>query len=88
MKNRTTVYLDEYLMKEVKWYALEKGVSASKLISDALEFFVYNQQMANDRPQDIKYIHWGYPKGGYKFEHNHGFLLGEEANNEGFYRIL
>lgn len=55
MKNRTTIYLDENLKKDLQIFAIEHKVSITKLISDVTDYFVH----------DIVQYAGDYPKGGY-----------------------
>lgn len=58
MKNRTTIYIDNDLKKELQQFAIMHDVTLSKLISDVTDYFVHEiVQYAGD-----------YPEGGYEDE--------------------
>lgn len=59
MKNRTTIYMDKNLIKEAKQFAIEKEVTFSKLVEDA----VSNCIDCDKHDVDIT---GHYPMGGFK----------------------
>ena len=56
MKKRTTIFINEDTMKDIKKFALEHDVPVSKLIEDVMDYFVH----------DIVQYSGDYPKGGYE----------------------
>lgn len=59
MKNRTTIYIEEDLKKDLQKFSIDHDVSFSTLITDVMEGFM----MANYHCEDLPYH---YPDGGYK----------------------
>ena len=64
MKNRTTIYMEKDLIKEAKQFAIEREVSFSKLVEDA----VANCIECDKHDIDIT---GRYPVGGFKHESIH-----------------
>lgn len=48
MKNRTTIYIDEDLKKQLQMFAFENDVSISKLITDVMCSFINNYTLTQD----------------------------------------